>query len=272
MRTKTMLLSALLGTIGSVSVMAQTNVYSLNAVGYVNVTCAPGFTMISCPLITTPDNTVGSILNNSNGSLSGCEVFFYYPSVGTLVGDTAQPIGNGSRGTTTNADGWALGGTNVAQPGVGFWFQNITSTNIVVTFVGQVPTSANYNMTNTLVSGFNLVSTILPIAGDIITNAFTTTNSGVVITNSGLGNLTNYNIGDQVFVYNNVLGSTSNGFTTYASSSNSRLNGHGYSEAPGGPGDWNSFGDPYTQFVGAGFWYQNTGATVNWVENYSVSQ
>ena len=50
MRTKTMLLSALLGTLGSVSLMAQsTNVYSLNAVGYINVTVQPGFNIVSCP-------------------------------------------------------------------------------------------------------------------------------------------------------------------------------------------------------------------------------
>jgi len=59
-----MLLSALLGAIGSVSVMAQ-NVYSLNAVGYINVTAVPGFTMIACPLIGANGNSIGALLNNS---------------------------------------------------------------------------------------------------------------------------------------------------------------------------------------------------------------
>jgi hypothetical protein len=38
MRTKTMLLSALLGSLGSLSLMAQsTNVYSLKEVGYIKI-------------------------------------------------------------------------------------------------------------------------------------------------------------------------------------------------------------------------------------------
>ena len=48
MRTKTMLLSALLGGLGSVSLMAQsTNVYSLNAVGYINITVQNPATILS---------------------------------------------------------------------------------------------------------------------------------------------------------------------------------------------------------------------------------
>src|SRR5271170_1350131 len=83
MRTKTMLLSALLGTLGSVSLMAQsTNVYSLNAVGYITVTIPTNFSTISCPLITSPDNTLGTLFPASNTALNGLKIYIWNPGVG----------------------------------------------------------------------------------------------------------------------------------------------------------------------------------------------
>jgi hypothetical protein len=242
MRTKTMLLSALIGSIGAVSAMAQTNVYSLNAVGYVNVTIAPGFNIISCPLIATPDNTVGTVLNNASGALTGSAVYFWNPATGYSE-DIAKTVGT-ARGDTTNADGWSFAGTNVLSPGVGAWFQSIYSTNITVTFVGQVPTGS---ITNTLVPGFNLVGSAVPMSGDLASNTLST--------------LTNYNIGDTVYVY-----TPGSGYVEYSTASG-RPAGHGYN------GNWTSAGDPIIPNVGEGFWYfGGTSATVKWVENYSVSQ
>jgi len=179
-----MLLSALLGALGSVSVMAQNNVYSLNAVGYINVTVQPGFNIISCPLITSPDNTVGTVLNNASGALTGCDVYFWSPANGYSE-DVAKAIG-GKFGTT-NANGWSFGGTNVLAPGVACWFLNAGSANIVLTFVGTVPTGP---ITNALSPGFNLVSSAVPMSGDLASNSISA--------------LTNYNIGDDVYVYDPV--------------------------------------------------------------------
>jgi hypothetical protein len=244
MRTKTMILSTLLAGIGSVSVMAQTNVYSLNAVGYINVTLAPGFNMISCPLITSPDNTVGTILNNGTGSLTGSSVFFWYPSVGAYSEDNARAIGT-SKGQTSNTNGWFDGGTNVAAPGVGFWFNNAASSNVTVTFVGAVPTGP---ITNTLVPGFNMVGSVVPMSGDLASNSISA--------------LTNFNVGDTVFTYNTATSA----YVEYSSvSATSKAGGHGYD------GEWTSAGDPVIPNVAQGFWYDAV-STVNWVENYSVSQ
>jgi hypothetical protein len=224
--------------------MAQsTNVYSLNAVGYINVTApANSFSLIACPLIASPDNTVGTVLNNGSGWLTGSQVFFYNPATGQLGTDQAMPVGSG-RGQTPNTNGWAANGTNVLAPGVACWFQNSASTNITLTFVGTVPQGS---LTNTLVSGYNLVSSAVPTSGDLITNSITS--------------LTNYNVGDEVFVYNPV-----SGYTIYASSTILRQSGYGYN------GNWASSGDPTVPNVGEGFWYQNTGAPVSWVENFSVN-
>ena len=63
MRTKTLALSALLGALGTAGALAQ-NVYSLNAVGYINVTLAPGYNIVTCPLIVSPTNTVANLFPN----------------------------------------------------------------------------------------------------------------------------------------------------------------------------------------------------------------
>jgi hypothetical protein len=245
MRTKTMLLSALLGGLGSVSVMAQTNVYSLNAVGYINVTIAPGFNIITCPLITSPDNTVGTVLNNSNGSLTSDIVFFWNPTTATYTSDNARAVGT-AKGNTTNANGWFNGGTNLAAPGVGFWFESAATSNTTITFVGTVPSGPT---TNLLVPGFNLVGSVVPMSGDLCTNS--------------LSALTNFTIGDNIYTYN-VATAAYTTFVSVASTSKAASLGTYHT-------NWTSVGDPVVPNVGQGFWYDGT-ATVSWVENYSVAQ
>jgi hypothetical protein len=251
MRTKTVLLSALLGALGSVSAHAQ-NVYSLNAVGYINITCLPGFNMISCPLLTTdtngnPNNSLGAVLPNSSGALTGCNVYFWFPSATppAYVEDSARVIGT-SKGQTLNANGWGNNGTNLLTPGVGCWFQNNFLSNITLTIVGTVPTGP---ITNTLVPGFNLVGSAVPMSGDLASNTISA--------------LTNYNIGDNFYTYNSTNTPVYAEYT--AVSATSKAGGHGYN------GNWAAAGDPIVPNVGEGFWYQNNSNTVHWVENYSVN-
>jgi hypothetical protein len=155
MRTKTMLLSALLGTLGSVSLMAQsTNVYSLNAVGYINVTIEPGYNIISCPLIASPDNTINTLLTNGTGQFKG---FKFYP-----WNSAAGAYGASDTATATK---WAGGGTETLLPGqAGFIYNPGAATT--VTFVGTVPSGS---LTNALYPGYNLISSILPTSG-LLTN------------------------------------------------------------------------------------------------------
>jgi len=239
-----MILSALLGGLGSVSVMAQTNVYSLNAVGYINVTIAPGFNIISCPLITSPDNTVGTVLNNSNGALTGDVVYFWNPASAAYTSDSARAIGT-AKGQTTNASGW-VSGTNLASPGVGFWFDSAATSNTTLTFVGTVPSGS---ITNTLVAGFNLVGSVVPMSGDLCSNSISA--------------LTNFNIGDNIYTYNIATAAYSEFTSVVAGSKASSPNTY--------HSNWTVAGDPTVTNVGQGFWYDAT-AAVNWVENYSVAQ
>jgi hypothetical protein len=221
MRTKTLLLSALLGTLGSVSVMAQTNVYSINAVGYINITIYPGFNMITCPLIASPDNTENTLLNESTGTYAGDSLYYFNASTGLYNIVAAR------------ASAWTDGGTNTLTPGSAAWLFSVASTNITVTFVGTVPTGP---YTNNILPGFNLVGSVVPMSGDILTNS--------------LSLMTNVAAGDAAYVFNPAT----QGFTSYQSRS---------------AGHWTT--DPVLTYVGQGFFYDNlSGSTEPWIEDYIV--
>ena len=55
--------------LGTASLVAQTNVYSINAVGYINLTLQPGFNIIACQL-QTGSNTVAGLFNNQTGEFT----------------------------------------------------------------------------------------------------------------------------------------------------------------------------------------------------------
>jgi hypothetical protein len=161
-----MLLSALIGTIGAVSAMAQTNVYSLNAVGYINITAYPGFNMISCPLIAAPDNTLNTLLPSTNGQYKKWQVWTFNP--------TASPQYTEDIGT---AAGWLNGGTETISPGAAVWLYNPSNTTSTVTFVGTVPTGPS--SVTLYPDSFNMVSSYEPASGDIVTNSLMTFTNAV---------------------------------------------------------------------------------------------
>jgi len=70
MRPRRLLLLALLGALGSFSVRAQ-------PVYYMTATNQPGFNLITCPLVVSPVNTIGTVLNNASGAFTGNIVYFY---------------------------------------------------------------------------------------------------------------------------------------------------------------------------------------------------
>jgi len=224
-----MLLSALIGTIGAVSAMAQTNVYSLNAVGYINVTVYPGFNIVSCPLLASPDNTLNTLLPNTTGQYRRWQVWTFNPIANPQY---AEDIGVGAA--------WAGGGAETISPGSAVWLYNPSNTTYTVTFVGTVPTGPQ--STTLYPTSFNLVSSAVPVSGDVVTNSISTFSNGVKR--------------DQVWTYGTVAGQ----YTEYLATGNNLKT------------NWPS-GDPILPTVGSGFFYYNAQATNNyWLENYSVSQ
>jgi len=239
MRTKTLILSALLGALGSVAVQAQTNVYSLNAVGYINVTLYPGYNLVTCPLICTPDNTINTLFNNSTGLYNGDSIYIFQNGHGyTLI-------------TQGRANSWSSsGGTQTITNGEAVFFFNHGTTNVTNTFVGTVPSGG----TNLLGPGYNLVGSIVPTSGDLYSNSI-----------SALSNTTP-NIGDLLYVFDATQQKYTFAYKVVSPAA-----------AHNGTSPWqeSAGGDPVIAGPGEGFFYLNntaTSTTINWVENFSVSQ
>jgi hypothetical protein len=244
MRTKTLALSAMLGLLGSASLMAQsTNVYSLNAVGYINVTLYTGFNLISCPLICSPDNTLGTLLPNGYGSTTNTPenrwtVYQYSPAITNFISDEAQS-------KVALANGYTNGSITL-NPGQGMWLQ-IPGGTTNVTFVGTVPQNGSPFLTNVLSPGFNMVSSAVPMNGDL------TVNTNTLLTSFPAQS-------DQVYTYEP-------GSQTYDQTTS-------YSTKHGWIGESsNTADDPTTTNIAEAFWYQvNSPITSEtWVENFSVN-
>jgi hypothetical protein len=148
MRTKTLLLIAAVGAAGVATSMAQ--VYSVNAVGYVNTVIPKGgFAMISNPL-KAATNTVNALFQPVP---PGFQVFVYTPGKGFDVGTFDDLEGAFLPATVGNA---------TVLPGQGVFAKNPTTADVTITFVGEVPQG---HLVTPLVVGLQIVSSQVPQAG-----------------------------------------------------------------------------------------------------------
>jgi len=146
MRTKTLLLTAALSAVGLTSSTAQ-QVFSVNAVGFVNVVVPPKFSMIANPL-NAPTNTIPVLFA---GVPDGTTI---YKFDGTTFSVNALDLGE-----------WG----NPAQtlvPGEGAFILNSTAAAFTVTFVGEVMQGA---LSNPLPANFSIKSSQVPQTGALDT-------------------------------------------------------------------------------------------------------
>jgi hypothetical protein len=149
MRTKTLLLTAALAAAGAATSMAQ--VYSVNMVGYINVSLPKGFSLIANQLNATPDNKVTTLIpappNNT-------QAYKFNP-------------GSGTYGTMVYVTGigWDDGGSGdinmTANPGEGVFIYIDPAeapSGSAVTFVGEVQLTSSVPVG----TGFTIVSSALP--------------------------------------------------------------------------------------------------------------
>jgi hypothetical protein len=142
MRTKTLLLTAALSAVGLTASLAQ-SVFSVNAVGYVNKTFNPGFTMIANPLVGA-DNTVLAL--------------FPTPPEGTTIYkfvDGAYMI------NAYEFEEWALPGMTLT-PGEGAFLLIPPGDPYDVTFVGEVKQG---DLSHPVPAGLSMQSSEVPQAG-----------------------------------------------------------------------------------------------------------
>lgn len=176
MRTKTLLLAAVLSAAGIASSLAQ--VYSVNVVGYVNVNLTAGFNLICNPLKNTTGNQLNNILPLTDADL-GTIVYWY--SGGGFQSSTYL-------GTTL---GWTP--NQAINPGTGI-FINVSAAK-TVTFVGEVPLGADSNLP--LTAGLQLISSPVPQSTNLTAMNFPA------------------DVGDIVYFYRGAAGSKSYAASTF---------------------------------------------------------
>jgi len=168
MRTKSIILSAIVGALSSVSLMAQ--VYSLNAVGYINVTCPSGFSIIANQLVSS-NNNISPLLDSQllDGAHDGVIIFKYEEGsfVSFVVNSSAAWSSSSVTSTTMN-------------PGEAVFIYNPFGSSFNLTFVGQVPQGSIW-ATNSLVQGFNLISSIVPQSAALDTGLGLTPTAGDIV-------------------------------------------------------------------------------------------
>lgn len=139
MKIRALLITAAVGALGVAS--SNADVTSVNVVGFINVTCGSGYTMIANQLNTT-NNTVAQMFANVPGG------FAIWKWSGTAY-----------NANNFDADfGWDNPDMTLS-PGEGAFAYNPYGTNIILTFVGEVPQG---DVSLTIHAGFNMISSKVP--------------------------------------------------------------------------------------------------------------
>jgi len=232
MRTKTLLLTAALSAAGLASSMAQ--VYSVNAVGYVNVS-VPGnnqLIILANPLLGT-NQSLSTIIPTAP---DGATIFRFDAGVQNYRDAIGYIDGLGWLGTDPDPQ---------LPPGEGFWFQNPGAAT-TLTFVGEVPQGAASN--GTQIAGGNNLS----LLGSKVPQTARLGSTGTAGTLEFPAA-----DGDTIFQWDPAI---QNYKDTYG-----YIDGLGWLHAtdtdPNGP----------LVPVGTGFWVQRSGAASAWNRNFSVN-
>jgi len=161
MRTKTLLGLAALAA-GAVTAMAQSNVYSLNIVGYCNVPLPSGFTFQSNPL-DNGNNAAGTVIPNPTGQWDGLEIHEW-----TGASFNVSVFDSSTDDTTTgfmNRNGTAPVPAPILSSGKGYLLNNPGVSNNI-TYVGNVRGPGTNTLTFPGRTAPYAVGSTLPIAGN----------------------------------------------------------------------------------------------------------
>ncbi len=233
MRTKTLILGFAISAVSLATSLADTNVYSANIVGYVNYANPAGYRIIANPLNST-NNDVANLFASPPENLT---VFKRKAGGGyDQASYSADNIGAGGVGDVTGWDALLS-----LQPGEAAFLLNPLSGNYTNTFVGEVKTSS----TNSVPNGYSLIASVVPQSGGLVS---------VLGFPGGTSDMT-------AFFFNGA------GYNQY----NYSLDNGGNNWSDGGiHGDGSAGAEPVPA-VGQGFWILNTGASTNWVRNFTVN-
>jgi hypothetical protein len=170
MRTKTLLAAALLAA-GVATSMAQSNVYSLNVVGYANVVLAAGNGIYANPFDKDGTNAADVVLNvtpTSNPGGPGLDAFYLLTWNGSSFDSVFYESDFPGTGWNADAGGDPLNvrPAPLLPPGKGFFLttQLGAFTNV---FVGNVVPAPGTTNTATMAAGNSMIGSRLPVAGSL---------------------------------------------------------------------------------------------------------
>jgi hypothetical protein len=149
MRTKALILAAAASVAGIAAVQAQSNVYSVNVVGYYNVTIQPApsqFKMIANQL-----NTTNNTLNGLIAGVPPGTIFLNWNGTGFTPHEYID-----------DTDKWDPNFT--LNPGDGGFLRNVTASPMTVTFVGEVPQGS---LTNPIPANTSIEASVVPQGGAV---------------------------------------------------------------------------------------------------------
>jgi hypothetical protein len=240
MRTKSLFAAAAIVAAGALSVQAQ-NVYSLNVVGYVNLTLKPGYNLITPQFKDASGSTqINVILTNAPALADGSTFFSWDEALQTFT-PAANWIGTPPDGPAWyNADYSALV-TDTAPRGKSYFIFNSGAGDATVTLVGEVPQGPN---AGTVPNNYGFLGDFVPTSQEIATNGFP--------------------IAD---------GSTVQVWDAVAQTYSPALNGIG--TPPDGPAWYNADFSAQVAFaplVGQGFLHFTTTGSAPWNRNFTVQQ
>jgi hypothetical protein len=130
-------------------------VFSVNAVGFVNKAVPPGFSILVNPLDTGGENPISVVLPTVTEE---SRVFKFNAGTGSFAVNIFR----------TSAFGGWQDPTMTLKPGEGFFFDNAdTNPNSTITFTGEVTQGSE--LTVPLSVGFSLVGSIVPQSGQLDT-------------------------------------------------------------------------------------------------------
>jgi len=152
--------------------LAQTNVYSVNVVGYINVTLQPGYNLVSSPLQAS-NNSVNTVLANISPVDPANSLLFTWGGVSYNQGQIAGGDGFWYDPNTGNPS------TQVVPPGASFFIQNGSGGNLTMTLTGSVVQGTNGYVVS---KGYTFLGDPAPISGDIVTNGFPVTDNALLYT------------------------------------------------------------------------------------------
>jgi hypothetical protein len=260
MRTKALILSAALVAAGVASSMAQSNVYSLNVVGYVNLTVGVGYNLISLPLQSADvTSSINSVLTNSSPNFIpfGAQAIEWNPTLSKF----ALPQFAGGDGNWYDS-GFTTLQTNGLPPGEGFFLfiptvanqisgNGYGYSNYTITVVGTVLQGTNSITENT---GYGFYGNFEPVSGDLTTNGFPVVDNSFLYTWNGTTYaLPLFGLGTDDSGYDSMNNLTGNPSTYPAFTTSAELTRVIFAPA-----------------VGQGFVYLNPGASAAWTQTFTV--